>query len=131
MSSSNWAAQYSGLGKAACSNAKAREKQMDIARETQQRTVGLEDAIARWDDEGGAPLLNASKATVRATATLTRAQRRIVHRLGLAIVIGWNSLPKEIQKALFKSASTHGSKDSTHKLAGGTARFLHQYKDSN
>ena len=102
---------------------------MDIARETRQRTVGLEDAIARWDDEGGAPVQGASNAKIPATATLTRAQRRIVHRLGLAVVIGWNSLPMEFQKALFKSASTQGSEDNSHKLAGGIARFLHQHKD--
>jgi hypothetical protein len=104
-------------------------EQMDIATQSQQLTDGLEDSIARWDDEGGAPVQGASKATVRATATLTRAQRRIVHRLGLAVVIGWNSLPMKFQKALFKSASTHGSEDNTHKLAGGIARFLHQHKD--
>jgi hypothetical protein len=98
-------------------------EQMDIATQSQQLTDGLEDSIARWDDEGGAPVQGASKATVRATATLTRAQRRIVHRLGLAVVIGWNSLPMKFQKALFKSASTHGSEDNTHKLAGELLDF--------
>ena len=102
---------------------------MDIIRKSKQHTVGFEDAIARWDNEGGAPVQKASKATVGAIVKLSRAQRGIVHRLGLAVVTGWNSLPMEFQKTLFKSASTHGSEDNTHKLAGGIARFLHQYKD--
>jgi len=102
---------------------------MSISSQSLQQTLCFDDEIERWDNEGGAPLQKASKATTEAIVKLTNLQRRILQRLGLAVVVGWNGLPTEVQKTLFRTASTQGLLQDRHDLPEDIARFLHQHKD--
>lgn len=59
---------------------------------------------------------------------LTLAERRILQRLGVAVLTGWNDLPVDVQRTLFKSASDSGA-SATSDIPAQIARFLHDHKD--
>ena len=81
-------------------------------------------AIARWDNEGGAPK-GAPQEDRNELAPLTNEEEHILRRLGAAVIMQWNDLPTKIQRELFEHASSMGELNHTAELKGQVARFLH------
>ncbi len=85
-------------------------------------------AIARWEGEG-APKPAREKGREQ-RAALAEEEERVLRSLGAAVIMQWNDLPTEIQRALFKSATSMGDPRHTLQLKGQIARFLHKHKDA-
>jgi len=103
------------------------------------------DAIARWDDEGGASISARSNTGVRvskdarskrmaeATADPKVDQapaedKKILECLGAA-VMRWGTLPTKIQRELFEHATSLADLAQTAPPKSQIARFLHNHKD--
>ena len=85
-------------------------------------------ALARWESEGGA--LQASSPSDRQVANiLAEPERHVLERLGAALVIAWNELPTDVQRSIFRQASTVGRSYDPVQLRERIARFLHDHKD--
>lgn len=82
---------------------------------------------ARRDTAGSPAPVSASLAAQ--VETLPALERRVLHCLGAAVVLGWNQLPTEVQRTLFRQASTGGDADAASDLPARIARFLHDHKD--
>ena len=104
------------------------------------------DAIARWDDEGGASISAGSNTGVRvskgvrskrmteATADLKVDQvpaedKKILECLGAAVIMRWGTLPTKIQRELFERTTSLADLAQTAPPKGQIARFLHNHKD--
>jgi hypothetical protein len=104
------------------------------------------DAIARWDDEGGASMSARSNTGVRVSKD-ARAKRmaeatadpkvdqapaedkKILECLGAAVIMRWGTLPTKIQRELFEHATSLADVAQTAPPKGQIARFLHNHKD--
>jgi hypothetical protein len=53
-------------------------------------------------------------------------QENILHCLGAAVILNWNTIPTKLQRALFEAASSSGRAAS---LKEAIAQFLHDHKD--
>ena len=81
-------------------------------------------ALARWEGEGGG-----LGRAAQAADSLDEAELRILTRLGAALLGEWNTIPTDLQRAIFIRASTpHGSGDGA-RLKSEIARFLHDHKE--
>ena len=102
----------------------------EMSRKQPKRSGGSDQnkAIARWDNEGGAPK-GAPQEDRNELATLTNEEEHILRCLGAAVIMQWNDLPTKIQRELFEHASSMGELNHTAELKGQVARFLHQHKD--
>lgn len=80
-------------------------------------------ALARWEGEGGA--LKPDKPA----GGLDELDVRILTRLGAALLAEWNSLPTEVQRAVFHRASTPDALGDSASLKSEIANFLHTHKD--
>jgi hypothetical protein len=79
-------------------------------------------AIARWDDEGGAPIsLKIDQAPC--------GEAHILECLGAAVIRRWAALPTRIQRDLFEHATSLADLTQKTQLKGQIARFLHNRKD--
>jgi len=78
-------------------------------------------ALARWESEGG--------ALGRAGAALAASERHVLECLGAAVVIAWNDLPTDVQRAMFKQAAAVNESLDPALLKARIARFLHDHKD--
>lgn len=81
----------------------------------------LARALARWDNEGGAP---ADRVVARRDA-----EERILRCLGAAVIMQWNDLPTSIQRSLFEDAASISAPGRQFQLKQQIARFLHDHKD--
>ena len=81
-------------------------------------------ALARWENEGGS--VDADREN---RAALIQEEEHILHCLGVAVIMRWNSLPTEVQRELFASAASLSEPLHTAELKGQIARFLHSHKD--
>ena len=88
-----------------------------------------EDSVDAWSNEGGALPPAVSEALAARVETLPALERRVLHCLGAAVVLGWNTLPTDVQRTLFKLASTTGDAEAARALPTRIARFLHDHKD--
>ena len=95
----------------------------------EEATYRANDAIDRWDNEGGSPAELVSQAVVERVSALTPLERQIVQCLGAAVVIGWNDLPSDAQRTLFKMATIDGECNLGIELSARLARFLHVHKN--
>jgi hypothetical protein len=86
-------------------------------------------AIARWENEGGAPKSPAQETRER-RAALAAEEERILRCLGAALIMQWNELPRGIQRSLFEYAVSMGEPRETAALKERVARFLHTHKDA-
>jgi hypothetical protein len=77
---------------------------------------------------GLATLRGASLAEERDT-DLAEQEKHILRRLGAAIIMQWNTLPKKLRKELFDNASSMKDEPQTSVLRGKIARFLHKHKN--
>lgn len=87
------------------------------------------NAIDRWDNEGGAPSGPGPETMVEHIGSLGSMGRQVIKYLGAAVVIGWNDLPTDVQRTLFKMATTDAASHSGSELPARIARFLHNHKD--
>ena len=88
----------------------------------------LARALARWDNEGGAPGPEAHERDNK-DGVLTQEEQCILQCLGGAVITQWNDLPTEIQRALFEHAVSMGEPSHLLALKEQIARFLHKHKE--
>ncbi len=88
------------------------------------------NALARWDNEGGAAK-GAPQQDRDELTSLTEDEEHILRRLGAAVIMQWNDLPRDIQHELFDHAISTGKVHHTAKLKRQIARFLHKHKDDD
>jgi hypothetical protein len=87
-------------------------------------------AIARWDNEGGAPK-RAPQEHRNALAALAKEEEHILRCLGAAVIMQWNDLPADVQRELFDHAISMGELRNTAELKGQIARFLRKHQTDN
>jgi hypothetical protein len=80
------------------------------------------------DYAGLGSLGGASLAEERDT-DLAEQEKHILRRLGVAIIMQWNTLPRKLRKDLFDGASSMKDAPQTSVLRGKIARFLHKHKN--
>ena len=95
----------------------------------------LDKTLHPGENEGGygaglAPPLDASRAEER-DADFAQDEGLILRRLGAAVIMQWNALPKKLRKQLFDSASCMRDPPETGALKGQIARFLHKHKNDD
>ena len=65
-------------------------------------------AIARWEEDGGAPAFFQNRLTAKTlnsgSAALT-AEINLLHCLGTAVIMRWDTLPAKLQRGLFDDAT--------------------------
>jgi hypothetical protein len=93
----------------------------------------LDKTLRPGENEGGygvvfAPPLDAGRAEER-DADFAHDEGLILRRLGAAVIVRWNALPKSLRKQLFDSASSMKDPLQTGALKGQIARFLHKHKN--
>ncbi len=88
----------------------------------------LARALARWDNEGGAPGPEVHERDNK-DGVLTQEEQCILQCLGGAVITQWNDLPTEIQRALFEHAVSMGEPSHSLALKELIARFLHKHKE--
>ena len=84
------------------------------------------NALARWDNEGGAAKGAPQEARDDMTS-LAKEEEHILRCLGAAVIIQWDDLPTDIQRELFEQAVSMGKLQYTAELKGQIARFLHKH----
>src|SRR5947209_20607925 len=101
-----------------------------MSRKEPKRSGGSDQnkAIARWDNEGGAPK-GAPQEDRNELAPLTNEEEHILRRLGASVIIQWNDLSTKIQRELFEHATSIGELNHTPDLKGQLPPCLHQYKE--
>ena len=82
------------------------------------------NALARWDNEGGA----AKGGPQKARDDLAKEEEHILRCLGAAVIMQWDDLPTAIQRELFEHAISMGKLHHTAELKGQIARFLHKHQ---
>jgi hypothetical protein len=85
------------------------------------------DALARWDNEGGAAKGAPQKVRDDMTS-LAKEEEHILRCLGAAVITQWDDLPTAIQRELFEHAISMGKRHHTAELKGQIARFLHKHQ---
>ncbi len=87
-------------------------------------------AVARWDNEGGAPKGEPQEGrdTLTALTVLAKEEEHILRCLGAAVIMHWNDLPTDIQRELFDHAISMGELGRTAEMKDQVARFLRKYK---
>ncbi len=81
-------------------------------------------ALSRWEGEGGA--LGPSTQPAQA---LDETELRILTRLGAALLIEWQSVPAEVQQAIFSRAKALRAATDSARVKDELARFLHAHQD--
>ena len=85
------------------------------------------NALARWDNEGGAAKGAPQKARDDMTS-LAREEEHVLRCLGAAVIMQWDDLPTAIQRELFEHAISMSKLRHTAELKGQIARFLHKHQ---
>ena len=85
------------------------------------------NALARWDNEGGAAKGAPQEARDDVTS-LAKEEEHILRCLGAAVIMQWEDLPTDIQRELFEHTISKGKLRHTAELKGQIARFLHKHK---
>jgi|ERR1043166_5837813 hypothetical protein len=60
---------------------------------------------------------------------LAADEEHILRCLGAALIMRWNTLPRELQRELFDDAGAMGEVSNATALRAQIARFLHKHKD--
>ena len=91
----------------------------------------LESAMSleSWDAEGGA-LAGPAFTAADTPAALSAAERRLLGRLGAALVGEWNRLPMPLKRAIYDRAVRGAATCDTAALKRRMARFLHDHNGS-
>jgi hypothetical protein len=81
-----------------------------------------DNALARWDNEGGAAKGAPQEARDEMTS-LAKEEEHILRCLGAAVIMQWDDLPMDIQRELFEHAISMGELHHTAELKGQIARY--------
>jgi hypothetical protein len=84
--------------------------------------------LQAWDAEDGADNVRAP-ARAAPAASLTAQQRRLLARLGAALVHEWSHLPMPLQRAIYRRAVRGALDADPSALARPMARFLHDHQE--
>ena len=133
------AAEYGELVKRASNPGAIHEFQelersfIELANNAAWLASNLDKTVDPTENNGGpyaglAKKRDASRAEQR-DADLLQDEEHVLRRLGAAVIMRWNALPKKLQKELFDGASSMGDLPQTAVLRGQIARFLHKHKD--
>ena len=102
-------------------------KQHRMNRNRTRKRPNEANALARWDNEGGAAKGAPQKARDDMTS-LAKEEEHILRCLGAAVIMQWDDLPTTIQRELFEHAIAMGKLQHTAELKGQIARFLHKHQ---
>jgi hypothetical protein len=61
---------------------------------------------------------------------LQQDEKRVLERLGAAVLIRWNDLPTELQRSFFDIAASDMDPERESQLKQDIARFLHTHKNN-
>lgn len=91
--------------------------------------AGLEAATAleEWEAEGGASA-GAPQANEHGASNQSPLERRLLQRLGAALVGEWNNLHAPLQRAIYERATGGGSPLNRSAMRRQMARYLHDHK---
>jgi hypothetical protein len=109
---------------------KARPRAVFLMPDRTRKRPHKANALARWDNEGGAAK-GAPQQDRDELTSLTEDEEHILRRLGAAVIMQWNDLPRAIQHELFDHAISMRKVLHTAKLKRQIARFLHKHKDDD
>jgi hypothetical protein len=128
------AAEYTALAKAAAAPEKIREfekreRTLTALADNEQWLADNHDKTvhASRHDEADRTTLAAEESA--AEESLAADEEHILRCLGAALIMRWNTLPRELQRELFDDAGTMGAVSNATALRGQIARFLHKHKD--
>jgi hypothetical protein len=85
------------------------------------------DRLDAWDDEGGAPGAVTTDGAISETTSET--ERRLLERLGAAVLGEWQELPMRLRRAIYERAVDSELVCGPSKLKRAMARFLHDHRD--
>ena len=104
-----------------------RTRMMPMPKTTQptlKPDTALDGALSRWENEGGAVSAQSmDDSTFR--SGLADEEEKVLLRLGAGVVACWTDLPNEIQRELFRTATSEGCQPKLTILKRQIARFLH------
>jgi hypothetical protein len=86
-----------------------------------------DDNLDAWEAEGGAPAVAARTDAPWAAARPER-ERRLLERLGAAVLKEWHGLPMPLQRAIYDRAIDSETTCDPSVLKRSMARFLHDHK---
>ena len=91
--------------------------------------AGIEAATAleEWEAEGGAST-GGPRASEDEASRASHLKRRMLERLGAALVGEWHNLPSALQRAVYERAAGGSSSWRRLTLRRQMARFLHDHK---
>jgi hypothetical protein len=117
------AAEYSALAKATDApreirEFEKRERAMTALADNEQWLADNHDKTVHGPEQQSADGLR-----------LEADDEHILRCLGAALIMRWNTLPRELQRELFDDAGTMGEMSDATALRGQIARFLHSHKD--
>ena len=84
--------------------------------------TALDGALSRWENEGGAIAPQSMDDSIRGLAD---EEEKVLLRLGAGVVACWTDLPNEIQRELFRTATSEECQPKLTTLKRQIARFLH------
>jgi hypothetical protein len=97
-----------------------------MSKDKKKSQTGDETALGEWEAEGGSL---GSESRRRKHIGLGEQEQHVLRCLGGAVLMQWNELPTNIQRALFERAASLSKEDQTLALREQIARFLHNHKD--
>jgi len=86
--------------------------------------TALNGALSRWENEGGAIAAQSMDDSTRRSG-LADEEEKVLLRLGAGVVACWTDLPNEIQRELFRTATSEDCQPELTTLKRQIARFLH------
>src|SRR6476661_3091010 len=93
-------------------------------RPTLKPDTALNGALSRWENEGGAIAAQSMDDSTRRSG-LADEEEKVLLRLGAGVVACWTDLPNEIQRELFRTATSDDYQPNPTTLKRQIARFLH------
>jgi hypothetical protein len=97
-----------------------------MSKDKKTSETGDETALGEWEAEGGSLISEPQRAK---HIQLGEQEQYVLYCLGGAVLMQWNELPTNIQRALFERAASLSKEDQTLALREQIARFLHNHKD--
>lgn len=85
--------------------------------------VAANDALDAWDAEGGAAGVAAPSSGAR-----SRTERRLLERLGAALLEQWHGLPTPLRRAIYDRSVEGVAPCDPSALKRSMARFLHDHQ---
>jgi hypothetical protein len=118
------AAEYVDLGSRAETPEEIRE-----FKTLEQRFTVLADN-EEWLARNYTKLVHPAQQPGKGEDALALEEEYVLRCLGAAVIMQWNTIPKQLQRELFDNAGSMGDLLETKTLRGNIARFLHKHKEN-